>query len=97
MNGPRKPHEVLPRVRVPRKEFSGQHRPLPLITRLARHHEVARLMTPPMAQRDHVIQCGILQPERDPAIDTSTSTIPNGGSLDLALVLLVKHEASVAG
>ena len=68
-----------------------------MITRLARRHEVAWLVTPSVTQRDHVIQCGILESESDPTIDTSASTIPNGRSLDLALVLLVKHEASVAG
>jgi hypothetical protein len=97
MHRPRKPHEVLSRVRIPREELRRQQRPFALIARLARRHEIARLMAPAATQRDHMIQCGILEDKRGPAIDTSTSTIPNGCSLDLALVLLVKHEASVAG
>lgn len=44
-----------------------------------------------------MIQCGVLETERGPAIDTTASTIPEGRTLDLALVLLVTQAASVAG
>jgi hypothetical protein len=44
-----------------------------------------------------MIEGSVLQAQSDPAIDTAASTIPKGRTLDLALVLLVQHEASVAG
>jgi hypothetical protein len=44
-----------------------------------------------------MIQCGILEAKPGPAIDTTASTIPESGTLDLALVLLVLEAASVAG
>ena len=48
-------------------------------------------------ERDHVIQSGVLQSESGSAIHTATSTIPEGRTLDLALVLLVQQAPSVAG
>lgn len=48
-------------------------------------------------ERDHVIQRGIFQPKSGTTIDTATSAIPKGRTLDLTLVLLVQHAASVAG
>jgi hypothetical protein len=54
-------------------------------------------MTPAARERDYVIQGGVVETQRGPAVDTAASTIPKRGSLDLALVLLVQDEASVAG
>lgn len=44
-----------------------------------------------------MIQGSVLEAQRGPTVNTSTSTVAEGGSLDLTLVLLVKHLASVAG
>jgi hypothetical protein len=44
-----------------------------------------------------MIQSGVLESKSISAIDTSTSTVPKGGSLDRALVLLVQQAASVPG
>jgi hypothetical protein len=44
-----------------------------------------------------MIQGSVLEAQRGPTVNTSTSTIAEGGTLDLALVLLVEHLASVAG
>jgi hypothetical protein len=44
-----------------------------------------------------MIKRGVLQSENIAAIHTSTSTVSKGGSLDLALVLLVEQAASVPG
>lgn len=48
-------------------------------------------------ERDYVIESGILQAKSRSAVHTATSTIPEGRTLDLTLVLLVQHSASVAG
>jgi hypothetical protein len=84
-------------MRVPREELRRQQRPFPLIAGLAGRDEVAQVMAAPARERDYVIQGGVLEPERGPAIDTTASTIPKSGSLDLPLVLLVQDEASVTG
>jgi len=94
---PRQAHEVLARGWIPEEEIRRQQRPLQLIAWLARRDEVARQTAAAAAQRNHVIQGGVLDSESGPAIDTSASTIPKGLALDLTLVLLVKHAASVAG
>lgn len=44
-----------------------------------------------------MIQGSVLQAQAGSAVDTPASTIPKGRSLDLTLVLLVQHTASVAG
>ena len=44
-----------------------------------------------------MIQCGVFQSQAGSAVHTATSTIPEGRTLDLTLVLLVQHAASVAG
>jgi len=44
-----------------------------------------------------MIKSGVLQSQNISAIDTSTSTVSKGGSLDLTLVLLVEQAASVPG
>lgn len=90
-------HEVLARDRKAREELGGEERALSLIAAVACGDEVARQVTPAARDRDHMIQCGILETEPGPAIDTTASTIPEGRALDLALVLLVLHTASVAG
>ncbi len=54
-------------------------------------------MAPAAREGDYMIKSGILQSQSISAIDASTSTIPKGGSLDLALVLLVQQAASVPG
>jgi len=90
-------HEVLPGDREACEELGGEQRSLSLVAAAAGRHEVAREMTPAPRQRDHMIQSGILETEPGPAIDTTASTIPESGALDLALVLLVLEAASVAG
>ncbi|HET8770867.1 MAG TPA: hypothetical protein VFM71_07785 [Gemmatimonadaceae bacterium] len=44
-----------------------------------------------------MIKRGIRQAEGCATVNASTSTIPKGLALDLTLVLLVQHTASVAG
>lgn len=89
MHGPRIAHEVLPRRGIPRKELERQHRALPLVAALAGGDEVARIVAPPSREGNHMIQSGVLDSKSISTIDTSTSTVPKGGSLDRALVLLV--------
>jgi hypothetical protein len=97
VHGPCEAHEVLPGERIAGEELRGEQRPLHLIAGLTGGDEVARQVSPAARHRDHVIQCGILDSQSGAAIDTSTSTIPKGRALDLALVLLVLQLASVTG
>jgi hypothetical protein len=97
MDRPRIPHKVLPGRRIPNEEFGGEQRAFALIAGMTRCHEVTRVMGTTTGQRNYVIQCGVFQSQAGTAVDTAASTIPEGRTLDLALVLLVQHSASVAG
>jgi hypothetical protein len=97
MHRARVAHEVLPRGWVAGEKLQRQHRSLFLIAALARRDEVARIVTPTAREGNHMIKGGILQSQNISAIDTSTSTVAKGGSLDLTLVLLVEQAASVPG
>lgn len=97
MHRPGVAHEVLPRHRISGEELRGQERPFALIAALAGGDEVARVVTPPAREGDHMVKGSVFQSQTGPAVNATASTIPKGRTLDLALVLLVQHEASVAG
>lgn len=90
-------HEVLPSRGISGKELQRKHGALPLIAGLARGDEVARIVAPASREGNHMIKSGVFQSQSISAIDASTSTVSKGGSLDLALVLLVQQAASVPG
>jgi hypothetical protein len=97
VHGAREAHEVLAGQGIAGEELGRQERALHLVAGLAGGDEVARVMTPAPGERDHMIQCGILDAEGGAAVDAAPSAIAKGLALDLALVLLVLQAASVAG
>jgi len=80
-----------------REELRGEERALHPVAGLTGRDEVPGEVAAAPGERDHVIQRCILESECGAAINAPTSTIPKGRALDLALVLLVLHAASVAG
>ena len=99
MHGPRVAHEVHARPRAACEELVWQHVSLESIAAPARRDDVAGRVRAATCKGIDVIEGGVLQDQRDGAVDAAPSAVTQGGVLQrpLGVATVLRLSAAVRG